>query len=339
MLDYSGPNEPWNDGATTAQVIARGIQIYDDIQAALPGTKVWGPVSAWYDRGALTAYMDSLGAGRLAGVDYHNYAMGMSYLTTADAMQQTKSYTQEINQLRLDAQARGVLAEINVDELNFSWRVNDGTPVSEGGFVSPASGELINGRFFTSINTVWMASAIGNILSSGGRAMPYATQNQALGIMVQNDYTGNTAHHPLAGGVQRPNSSPMPAYWGIAMWTGGGMPDLSTAPSAQVRNFPHFGDAFYRVTMSQDPLIDIFAVSNEAGGANVVLINRSMTSSISYRLSLVGASYTRGQAWQTSSGAYPAMYVSPTVVRDASLTSNQLDISLPACTVTTIVLS
>lgn len=338
-IDYSGPNEPWLNGGMIQGVIDRSIEIYNELQTVTAGTKVWGPVHYMYARSDMTVYMDGMGMARLAGVDYHNYAMGNTYLTTSAAFDQTPDYSQQIAELRADLAGRGLPQQVNVDELNFSWRSNNGVPESEGGFVSPQSGGLIDGRFFSAVNTVWMASAIGHVLSSGGRAMPYATQNQALGVMVQNEYTGNTGDVPGSGGVTRPNSSPMPAYWAIAMWTGGGTPNLAAPPASQVRNFPHFNNAFFVVTPhAAQPLTEVFAVNNEADGYNIVIVNKRASVAARVTVQLSGVLSGHYDAWQTSNGPYPTQYLSPTKIVANATYSSSLTFFLPACTVTTVVL-
>ena len=190
-ISFTAPNEPGNLGKTISDQIALARMITAEGRALKPDFAIMGPVWAYYDRTALNTFAASMGSS-LAGLDYHHYAMGSESLTTAQAMAQTPSYGAEVTQLRADLAARGLTVPVTIDELNFSWRYQDGTP---GG----------NNRFFTAVSTVWMTSALGHILRAGGRAMPYATQNGPLGIMVE------------AGQVNpdnRPASSPMPAYWG-----------------------------------------------------------------------------------------------------------------------------
>lgn len=340
-IEYSGPNEPWLDGATTQDVIDRGIVLYDELQTVAAGKKLWGPVHYAYVTSDLEAYMDGMGAARIDGVEYHNYAMGSTALATQVAFAQTSQYEQQVGALRLAAQQRAIDDNVAVSELNFSWRSNDGTPEEMGGFVSPKSGQLINGRLFTAVNTVWMASAIGHILAAGGRAIPYANQNQALGIMVQNDYTGDTGDVPGANGVQRANSSPMPAYWGIAAWTGAGEPDLSAEPSAQTARFSHFNDTMYRTELATgDTDIEVFALNNESGGYNLVAINKHETSSCRLTIELSNATVTVYDAWMSRAGAYPAAFTAPRKVATGQpITASTITLALDACTVSTIVLS
>ncbi len=299
-ISFTAPNEPGNLGKTISDQIALAKMITAEGRALKPDFAIMGPVWAYYDRTALNTFAASMGSS-LAGLDYHHYAMGSESLTTAQAMAQTPSYGAEVTQLRADLAARGLTVPVTIDELNFSWRYQDGTP---GG----------NNRFFTAVSTVWMTSALGHILRAGGRAMPYATQNGPLGIMVE------------AGQVNpdnRPASSPMPAYWGMANWTGG-------------HRWPHFKDTFYETT-SSDPASEVFAVNNEAGGFTVLLINKDESTSKSMSLTLQGASNGSFKAYRNNP---VAPYAQPAAVLTGSYAAGAaLAVELPPMTVTVVVVN
>lgn len=298
-VDYSAPNEPGNQGLTMTDQVALAKMIVTEGRALHPGFTLWGPVWSYYDRGKIGAFATAMGP-LLKGVDYHHYAMGTSSLSTAEAMSQTPQYGQEVRDLSADLAAKGLPGTVNVDELNFSWRYQDGT---SGG----------NNRFFTAANTVWMTSALGHILQAGGRAMPYATQNGPLGILVQ------------AGQLNpdnRPASSPMPAYWGIANWTGAG-------------RWPHYRDTFYATT-SSDSTVETFAVNNEAGGYNVVIINKDTLNYKGLSLTLAGSADGSFSAYRNDPGA---PYAAPAEVATGSYSSaTKLAFTLPPLTVTVLVL-
>jgi hypothetical protein len=298
-VDYTAPNEPGNHGLSMADQIALANMIIKEGRALQPGFTLWGPVWSYYDRTKIGAFASALGP-LLKGVDYHHYAMGTSSISTTAAMAQTPQYGQEVRELSADLAAKGLPAMVNVDELNLSWRYQDGTA---GG----------NHRFFTAVNTVWMTSALGHILQAGGRGMPYATQNGPLGIMVQ------------AGQVNpdnRPASSPMPAYWGIANWTGAG-------------RWPHFKDTFYATT-SSDPTVETFALNNEAGGYNIVVVNKDTANAKNVSLALAGSA-TGGYSAYRNDPAAP--YAAPAKVATGSYrTGTSLALALPPLTVTVLVL-
>jgi hypothetical protein len=299
-IGYSAPNEPGNQGKTLADQTALATMITDEGRALRPDFRLTGPVWAYYDRTALTGFASAMGD-RLGGLDYHHYAMGTTSLSTARALSETPAYATEVATMRQDLRTRGLDVPVTVDELNFSWRYQDGTP---GG----------NNRFFTAVNTVWMTSALGHILKAGGRGLPYATQNGPLGITVE------------AGQVnpdKRAVSSPMPAYWGISNWTGG-------------QRWPHFKDTVYDSSTS-DSTVEAFAVNNEAGGYNLLLINKSESTVRDLSLKVAGASAGRYTAYRNN----PASpYDAPAAVGSAGYAAAPtLSLELPAMTVTVLVMT
>lgn len=298
-ITYTAPNEPGNHGKTLADQTALAAMIINEGRAIRADFRLTGPVWAWYDRAALTGFASAIGD-RLGGLDYHHYAMGERSLTTAQAMAETPVYGREVSTLRSDLQARGLDVPVIVDELNFSWRYQDGTP---GG----------NNRFFTAVNTVWMTSVLGHILKAGGRGLPYATQNGPLGVMVE------------AGQVNpdgRPVSSPMPAYWAIANWTGGG-------------RWSHFQDTVY-ASSSSDPNVEAFAVNNEAGGYNLLLLNKDWADRRNLSLKVTGARAGQYTAYRGDhTRPYDAPAAGPTT---AYGTDPTLAIDLPPMTVTVLVM-
>jgi len=299
-ITYTAPNEPGNQGKSLADQTALATMITDEGRALRSDFRLTGPVWAYYDRAALTSFASGMGS-RLGGLDYHHYAMGTTSLSTARALSETPAYGTEVAALRQDLRSRGLDVPVTVDELNFSWRYQDGTP---GG----------NNRFFTAVNTVWMTSALGHILKAGGRGLPYATQNGPLGVMVE------------AGQVNpdgRPVSSPMPAYWAIANWTGGG-------------RWPHYQDTVYD-SSSTDATVEAFGVNNEAGGYNILLINKSETALRDLSLTVAGAGAGRYTAYRNDPAA---PYDAPAAVGSASFdAAPTLRLELPPMTVTVLVVT
>lgn len=297
-LDYSAPNEPNNRGQTVQEQLTTARMITREGKALDPEFRLWGPVWTHFDRTAIRTFASGMGAD-LGGIDYHHYAMGSDSMTTAEAMRDTPRWGQEIRDVRTDLAAMGSSAQVNVDELNFSWRYQDGTP---GG----------NNRFFTAVNTVWMTSVLGHILEAGGRGMPYASQNGPLGMTVE------------AGGVNpdgRAPSSPMPAYWGIASWTGATL-------------WPHYKDTLYDAT-SSDPNSELFAVNNEAGGYNIIAINKSESDDKRLNLNLRNVASGTYTAYQTDPAA---PYDQPAQVQRGDYsTAAPETMTLPRMSVTVIV--
>lgn len=299
-LDYSAPNEPNNRGQSVQRQVDVAKMILREGKALHSEFTLWGPVWTHYDRATMRTFAAGVGAD-LGGVDYHHYAMGSTSLSTAEALRSTPTYGQEIREVKADLAALGRPAPVNVDELNFSWRYQDGTP---GG----------NNRFFTAVNTVWMTSALGHILSAGGRGLPYASQNGPLGIMVE------------AGAVNpdgRAPNTPMPAYWGIASWTG-------------AKIWPHYKDTVYETTTS-DPTGEVFAVNNESGGYNIIAINKSESSDKQLSLDLRNAGTGTYTAYQSNPAA---PYDAPARVLDGDYAPGATEsLRLPRMSVTVLVMA
>lgn len=299
-LEYSAPNEPGNQGQTVQQQIATARMIADEGRALSPGFRLWGPVWSYYEKQALVTYATAMGD-RLAGIDYHHYAMGERSVSTVDAMAGTPRYAAEVSELRAELAARGISVPVAVDELNLSWRYQDGTP---GG----------NNRFFSAVNTVWTTSALGHILRAGGRGMVYASQNGPLGLTVEPDQ-----FNPDGRGF----GSPMPSYWGVANWTGG-------------TRFPHFKDSFYAVSGAV-ATTEVFAVNNEAGGRNLLLLNKSESASVDVTARLdniTPGSFTEYRNDPSVPYAVPAPVGSGSYDRGGTVTR-----TLPPMTVTVLVLT
>lgn len=296
---YSSPNEPGNQGVTLDEQIKLARMIVAEGKAVDPDFKLWGPASAFFGRENIKAFAAALD-GDLAGISYHRYAMGETSLSTAEAMAATPNYAADIRAIKADLAALGLDVPVAVDELNFSWRYDDSTP---GG----------NNRFFGAENTVWIASALGHILTAGGRGLPYAGLAGALGMMVEpGEFNPDS----------RPASSPMPGYWGIAAYTGGGI-------------WPHFRDSIYAST-SSDAASEIIALNNEAGGYNVVAINKSEHGKAT-ELRLEGISEGTYQLYQ-SNPKHP--YEAPERLRDGVYRSGQpIKVTLPALSVSVFVLT
>lgn len=305
-IDYSAPNEPNNMGLSVWSEIEVARMIVSEGRAIDPNFRLLGPVWSYYDRNEIGTFARHMGSS-LGGVDYHHYGMGHVSLSTADVLARTPDRGREVAEMRGDLGAAGLSRTVVVDEVNLSWRYDDGTPTSDGG-----DGSGRNNRFFTAINTVFVASVCGHVLQEGGRCLPYATQNGPLGMTVEAGQA-NPDH--------RPDSSPMPGYWGIAAWTGAGL-------------WPHMKDTFYR-TSSPDPSVEVFAVSNEAGGANLVVINKSEWNGKQVSVGLTGAAAGSFRLYQSNPRA---QYDAPALTGSGGFTDS-IDIWAPAMTVSVAVLS
>lgn len=160
--------------------------------------------------------------------------------------------------------------------------------------------------FFDWRNTCFIASVIGQVITAGGHVNHYADSNGAIGLL--ND--GNGQGQPGVLG------DPLPAYWGIGMWTG------------MNGTFRRFGSATVPATSTVTD-VDAFATNN----GKIVLVNKdtvghAVTVGLGGRVS---GSYT---VWQTAQDRPTA---APTrVVHGASYSGSLLSLSLPAGTVSSV---
>lgn len=299
-IDYTSPNEPGNLGKSITDSISMSKIIVAEGKAIDPNFKLGGPVWAWPSIGDVVTYGKAIGAANLGVSDWHHYAMGTNSISTEQAMAETAQYAANVNEARTRLRAEGLPDRVVIDEMNFSWRYADGTaPIGN------------NDRFYTAVNTVWTASALGQVLKAGGSGLIYSSQNGPLGVMVE---SGNRD-----GG--RAGSSPMPAYWGITAWTGA---DL----------FPHMTDTLY-ATASSDPKVETYAVSNEAGGTNVVLVNKSETRTVEHTVDLNGFAGS-ATLWQTD----PAQpFDAPKKLSQGAVVAGTAVVNLPPMSVSVVVLT
>jgi len=300
-FDFSGANEPDRNGASSMTEVAdRCAQIADELRAAGAVGTVWGPV--WSaPLGDFATFAKQLGAHRLGGIDWHYYpdGAGLNGRSVQQVLSAVADHGRVVSAVRTMLKENGLPANTNIDELNWSWQMGNAPPL------------------FTAANTVMMALGFCTILSTGGRCMAYATQNGELSVMA--DSYGNPA--------ARPQSSPMPAYWGIATLTGANMP-------GQPPLFPHYKDTFYSST-SDDATVKVFAVNNEGGGVNLIAINTNENTDRSVTLSISGMSTGSYDVFQTRR---EQPYDPPQKILAAATFSSTLSVKSPALTVSVIVL-
>jgi hypothetical protein len=123
--------------------------------------------------------------------------------------------------------------------------------------------------------SVWVATALGTILTSGATAFQYGDKNGALGLVG--------------------HGTPKASYWGLAMFTGHS-------------RFRPFGTSAVRTT-STDPEVRAFA---STGGRNVVVTNMSSTAR-SLRIVLHGQPDGTAQRWALLDGRTPYRTADKTV--------------------------
>jgi hypothetical protein len=299
-FDFSGPNEPDRLGVSMTQVADRCAQIADELRAAGTDGRVWGPVwsNAADDFGP---FIRRVGPARLAGLDWHFYpgGRGQDEFSVRQVLDRVAGYGAIVDRVLGQLADGGAAPAVNVDELNWSWQMGN----------APA--------LFTAANTVMVALAFGTILSRGGRCLVYATQNGELSVMA--DSYGNPNG--------RPQSSPMPAYWGLAAFTGANLP-------GEPALFPHYRGTFF-ATDSNHPDIRVFAVDNEGNGLNFLVINISEFADHPVDLSIAGSSGLMYRIFQTRRSD---PYNPPVALRPDTPLTGTLEVDCPALTVTVVVL-
>lgn len=243
---YAVGNEPGNFPArlTATQTVKFFNERAEAMRSANPYILVGGPTWPWYEEDVLKQFT--------AQADYdflifHQYAMGAVDMPVDDALSQTSLWAQHISAIQ------GWMAKagkndpkrnfVVVGEMNWSWRYDSASPVR-------------GDSFFLQDIVVWVASALGGILSIDGRAVVYADQNGPIGVISQPSVqVGKATKYEVT-----------PIYYGIQAWTGS-------------EAFPGIGaeSKSYGVTVNgfDAAEIDVFAVSNRDGGTNIVVVNRS----------------------------------------------------------------
>jgi len=157
--------------------------------------------------------------------------------------------------------------------------------------------------------TVWGAAALGTMLHAGAVAMQYGDKN---GNLERNTSLGLTSEVG-EGGI--PVSEPLPIYHGIGMFTGEGL-------------FRRFGTTVVQAS-ADNAALHVFA---STGAKNVVLVNTS-TEAMATSIAFTGLPAGTATSWQTTA-ADPVPHVAGTL----TVTSGQAAVTLPARSVTTLVL-
>lgn len=155
----------------------------------------------------------------------------------------------------------------------------------------------------TGFTTVWSAAALGNMLSTGTTAIQYGDKNGALGLTSQDN----------VGGI--PSNQPLPIYHGISMFTGAGL-------------FRSFGRTMVGAA-SSDGAIKAFASRDST---SVVLVNAA-TVGKSTDVALSGLTAASAQLWQST-----AANLTPHTATGLSVTASTLSLTLPARSVSTLVI-
>ena len=298
-------NEPDDSGKDAAYIAA-----FNSIAVAMRGATtrrlyLGGPTLvdyAEYKQATFNKFLDTCGA-QVDRLDFHKYGAGLGLNGNLTA---TDRYAEAGQWLRGAIAARSSTAnrvKVHCGELNYHPSYN---PTVYGA-----------AAFYTSRNTVHTASAIGHLLNWGASAYHYSDNNGPLGLISPGN--GNN-------GAPVGQRIPMPAYFGLKMWTGG---NLFRRPTGSMATVTH-----------SIPDLDVFA---STGTKNIVLVNRSLTASRSVILSTGSVTSGAYTVWQTRAGLDTAgtsgpQWAEPTVVASGTISQGRVSITVPALTVTCVLI-
>jgi len=308
-------NEPDNHGMS---LTANG-QYCNLYNASVPLMKqvdptilVGGPTIEMWSQSELQNFLNCTPGQNVDIVDWHAYVMGGNVLSSSDALNnQAPSYESNFDTLRnmitqRYGAARSAQIQMSVGEYNWSWQFGDGY---QGGW----DGAGNDTRFFEPVAGVWAASVAGHAAKAGARSHQYSDQNGPLGITFD-DSEGNILQH-----YGRTVNDPMPEYWALAMYTGANL-------------FRSFGTTMVSAT-SNIPGVEVYASNNNK---NIVLINKNAGAQELADVGLTGFGGGSADIWQTNPGA---QFSAPMKITTQANVTNQASVTLPAYSITTIVLN
>ncbi len=228
-------NEPDLAGVPATEYSRYFNQNYDAMKAIDPTIKIGGGTTAWYDTPFLQTFLEFSGS-RVDFVDFHGYAQqGDVPGDYTQLFRFAAGYGESINDLRSLIQRivpdRASQIDIEVGEWELNW-----------------GGAAQNN---TNFHAVWVASALGHILSSGGWSLFYADKENAL--YGHRESLTDSHGHIMNVNVDDTN----PAYHGIGMFTGEQL-------------FRGFGDTIVQAN-TMLPHTEIYASNNPK---NIVVINK-----------------------------------------------------------------
>ncbi|WP_027344176.1 hypothetical protein [Hamadaea tsunoensis] len=265
---------------SAADYVTRFKQIAAAMRAVTPGLEIGGPAPAYFDDGRLHDIVTGIvtnatGTQRASFIDYHAYGSGAGVNAT---IAQSTQYAAQIAQLRTWINDPSV--GIQVGEFNMNW-----------------GDESQNNTHFAS---VWVANALGTIISSGARGLIYSDKNNAMGLI-------------------GPNGTPKASYIGMSMFTG------------QPGGPRHFGSQVVRSSTS-DAAVFAYASRDED---NIVVVNTGGATTA--QLALTGVTTGSADVWQSAgdiAAVHPAVKTGTIAISSGTATT-----TLPAMSITTFVVS
>lgn len=261
-----GPVKYWSIGNEPSSLTEGPLAATLAAMLAADGTVSVGvPAAAYWNPSMIGAAAALKGIG---GLSYHAYDGGDAENSdtvggvTGGGFPQSLQYAAGINAMR--AMKAGLI--YGVEELNRHYEGND------------ASGPGAAGPFYSAVNTLWIADVIGQVLAAGGHATVYGDSNGPLGIISDGS---------SAGGFSLPFGTPMPAYWGIGIWTGMG------------GEFLRYGKNMV-TTSTTYPQATLGVFASDSG--KVVLVNKG-TAPLSLVIALTGKTAGTYEVWATDAGS------------------------------------
>jgi hypothetical protein len=290
-------NEPDLAGISAAAYSTNFNRVYDAMKAIDPTIKIGGGATAWYDAPFLQAFLQRSGS-RVDFVDFHGYAQeGNAPGDYATLLQYAEGYGNSIDNLRsliqqiVPGRASQIGIEVGEWELNWGGAAQDNT----------------------NFHAVWTAAVLGNILKAGGWSLFYADKLNAL-----YGYP-HTFTDPYGHVVHINPDDANPAYFGIAMYTGGGL-------------FRGFGNTLVSANTTLQN-VEIFASDNPK---NIVVINTDPSVAATATFSLNGVASGTIDVWRKDESVLfpnPPIKLGTLPLEDGAFTYK-----LPPFSVTTFVL-
>jgi hypothetical protein len=290
-------NEPEQAGISAATYSTNFNRDYDAMKAIDPTISIGGGATAWYDAPFLQTFLQQSGS-RVDFVDFHGYGQeGNVPGDYTTLFQIAAGYEKNINNLRSLIQhivpARASHIGIEVGEWELNW---GGTAQNN-----------------TNFHTVWAASVLGHILSSGGWSLFFADKGNAI-------YSHqHTVVDPHGHVVIIHAGDTTPAYHGIGMFTGEGL-------------FRGFGDTIVS-THTTLPNVEVYVSDNPK---NIVVLNKDPSITRTATVHLKGVTSGTIDVWRKDESV---LFPNPPIKRGTlPLENGTFTYQLPPFSVTAFVL-
>jgi hypothetical protein len=339
------PNLATSPAIPVATYDTKFTAIVNAMKAVDPNIKVGGPATGGSYTGSgsgpynyIQQFLTDCG-GLVDFVDFHKYDLSGSQWTDSP-LRLIDSNTNKYGANATNGRIGEIRAQISGNATSGPRSAQIGIQVGEYN-ISSNSGSLASSPEarlpYDFFNVLYVSAALGNVMTTGSRAMLFGDKNTALGILSDGTtpWINGTTQVTWAPGTNYTTDSPMPAFYGYAMYTGMGL-------------FRHYGTAAVSTstTIAASPNgLDIFASTNEN---NIVVVNKD---SVAHVVTFALTGYTSGSAtaWQKAavggvlgSSDNPGPLYSPSGIQqlpNVNITNSGFSVSVPAYSVTTYVLN